>query len=251
MKKIVAALIIFAIPKIAYAQEDFSMSGEVKVKQFVVMNEPDLMKTDYSGYDTMPDQEVSLSGHFQLWGKLRLDAYPYFWYSNENKIARVGLFGEFRYDLFGDWLDVGFGHHSWHNADEISVNANGRSQDWFFVVANLWSFDLGDHDRLSLFLKPQYFVSNDEPAELKTIYDGDEATTYAKISLGAKLNYGKLTMELWPYAEFADGPDRYGLKAEVSYPLYKAFSAFGDLHYFYIDGEDRWMIGIGISIKFK
>ncbi|TSC89744.1 MAG: hypothetical protein G01um10143_234 [Parcubacteria group bacterium Gr01-1014_3] len=251
MKQIIAAFLIFAIPKIAYAQEDFSMSGEARVKQFVVMDEPDLMKMDYSSYDSTPDQEVGLSGHFHFWRKLHLDAYPYFWYSQENKIARVGLFGEFHYDLWGDWLDVGFGHHSWHNADEHSPSESGRSQNWFSMELNFWNISLGGENHLDLFLKPLYYVQNAEPAELKTIYDGDESAAYAKISLGAKLNYGSLDLQLWPYAEFSDGPDRYGLKAEISYPLYRGFSAFGDLHYFTIDNEDRWMIGIGIIIRFK
>lgn len=251
MKLVVLAAAAFAFPTIAYAQEDFSMGGEVRVKQFVVNDEHDLMKKDYADYDDFPDEEVGVSCHFELWDKLSLDAYPYFWYSTENKIARVGLFGEFRYDLWGDWLNVGYGHHSWHNADDLSPKSSGRSQDWFFLEMNFWNIHFDDENRLELYLKPQYYVGNDEPAELKIIYDGDESAAYAKISLGAKLNYGKLMLELWPYAEFADGPDRYGLKAEISYPLYKAFSAFGDLHCFYIDGEDRWMIGIGISIKFK
>lgn len=117
MKNILIGLVIFAIPKIAYAQaaqlcwdeprsgaerEDFSMSGEARVKQFILSEEPDLMKNDYSDYDITPDNEVGLSGHFRFWEKLQLDAYPYFWYSGENKIARVGLYGEIRYDIWGD-----------------------------------------------------------------------------------------------------------------------------------------------------
>lgn len=254
MKKIVAAIVFLLLPLTAWAQEDggdFQLSGSVKVKQFLINDEPDLMKTDYTGYTADPDEEVGLAGHFQLWRRCHLDAYPYFWYSNENKIARVGLFAEIRYDLFDDWLNVGYGHHSWHNADELSPNSAGRSQDWLFTELNFWSIDLGDQNRLALFLKPQYYIGNGEPVEIKTIYENDDPEAFAKISLGAKLNYGSLAVELWPYLQISNGPDRYGVKAEISYPLYKAFSAFGDLHYYAVNSEDRWVIGIGISIAFK
>lgn len=247
-------VIFLLLPLTAWAQEsegDFELSGSVKIKQFLINDEPDLMKMDYTGYKATPDEEVGLSGHFHFWRNLHLDAYPYFLYSGENKIARVGLFGEFRYDLLGDWLDVGYGHHSWHNADELSPRESGRSQDWFFAELNFASINLNDQNRLELFLKPQYYVQNGEPIEIKTIYEVDDPQAFAKISLGAKLNYGGLAVELWPYLQIANGPDRYGLKAEISYPLYKAFSAFGDLHYYAVDGEDRWIIGIGISIAFK
>ncbi len=253
MRNIFLAASLFAFPTIAYAQEpeDFSMSGEARVKQFIVAEEPDLMKRDYSDYNSTPDEEVGLSGHFHFWRRLHLEAYPYFWYSQDNKIARVGLLGEFHCDLWSDWLDVGCGHHSWHNTDELSPNSAGRSQNWFFMELNFWNINLGGENYLDLFLKPQYYVQNGEPIEIKTIYDGDEPSAYAKISLGAKLNYGGLALELWPYLQISNGPDRYGIKAEISYPLYKGFSAFGDLHYYAVDGEDRWMIGIGIIVRFK
>ncbi len=125
----------------------FELSGEARVKQFLIDDEPDQIKLDYRGNNDHPDEETGLVANATICQYFHIKAYPYFWHSMENQISRIGLNAEARINPFflGDNLNerlaIGYGHHSWHNADAQFRGVGGKSQDWFFATIDFLKLD--------------------------------------------------------------------------------------------------------------
>lgn len=147
MKKALLIALSLVAPGIALAEDAsenkkfsvFEMGGDAYVKQFLINDEPDQIMLDYRDDNAHADQEIGLRAHAVICKYFRIDANPYFWHSKENQISRVGLNAEAQMNTFflGDeWnerLAVGYGHHSWHNADAKYKGVGGKSQDWLFM----------------------------------------------------------------------------------------------------------------------
>ncbi|KKU85003.1 MAG: hypothetical protein UY12_C0014G0013 [Parcubacteria group bacterium GW2011_GWA2_47_8b] len=239
------ALLVLAILTIAAsplsAQDEWAMSGEIRVKSFLVNDEPDLIKRDYSDYDISAFVESGLLARFHFNDSLNLNAYPYFWYSDQNNIARVGMTAELRYGLLED-LEVGFGHHSWHNADKDSPQFGGNQQNWLVTDYN---FSDGLH------LLPKVFLANTHPIEFKTVYSDNEPSARFELAVKGVFDWQKTHWEISPYAQTGGNKYLYGAKCEISYPLCKNVSLFGDVDYRLIENDGRLMASIGIALKFE
>ncbi|TSC82233.1 MAG: hypothetical protein G01um101419_651 [Parcubacteria group bacterium Gr01-1014_19] len=117
-------------------EDEFQIWADARVKYFLISDEHDLMKKDYTNSHSRPHTEIGIDLHAVFFDRLKLDARPYFWVSKENKIAKIGLIGEIKWEIWEDHLELGYGHHSWHNADEEAPDG-GRSQDWVMASFNL------------------------------------------------------------------------------------------------------------------
>lgn len=150
MKNILPVIIAFLFSGWVFAEDApekkpsiFEMSGEARIKQFLINQEPDQISLDYRDNKATADQEIGLKASAIVCEYFRIDAYPYFWHSRENQISRVGLNAEMQASPFflGDeWnsrLALGYGHHSWHNADAKFKGVGGKSQDWFFLEVDV------------------------------------------------------------------------------------------------------------------
>lgn len=155
VKKILAVIVLCFVARPIYAEDSpketgrsfFEMGGDAYVKQFLINDEPDQIMLDYRDDHARADQEIGLRAHAIICKYLRIDANPYFWHSRENQISRVGLNAEaqvnafFLGDKLNDRLAVGYGHHSWHNADAKYKGVGGKSQDWFFLEVDVLKLD--------------------------------------------------------------------------------------------------------------
>ncbi len=233
----------------AYAQEknEFDLSGELRLKYFALSDEPDIFRNDYTEHQgENPDVEFGLLADVKLPYKLDVDLYPYAQYSQENKIARLGLKTNLRYDMWEDILKVGFTHHSWHNADVESPHSGGRSQD--SVFADIYFAKL---DRIELHLKPRFYFHGGEPLEIKTVYAGNEPGVSGELALCVSGDYGRFSGILEPYIQTSWGVNRYGVLGEVDYALNRNLSLFVESQY-YTDGEEnRKVVAVGMNVKFK
>ncbi|MEK7654020.1 MAG: hypothetical protein AAB345_01925 [Patescibacteria group bacterium] len=145
MKKALLVIVFTAFARWTNAEDVeekksvFNLSGEARVKQFLINDEPDQIKLDYRGNNDHADEEIGLVAHATVCEYFHINAYPYFWASRENQISRVGLNAEAKVNAFflGDDLNsrfaIGYGHHSWHNADAKFKGVGGRSRDWLFA----------------------------------------------------------------------------------------------------------------------
>ena len=245
------ALLCFTPLPIQAQNEDFEISGGIKIKYFLLNEEPDLIKNDYRGYDGAANFEAGLAANLNFFSKISLDVYPYLWYSQENRIARVGLVGEVKYEVWEDWLKIGYGHHSWHNADVDSPHNSGRAQDWLFADFYFW--ELSDERwRINFALAPRIFLGNDEPINRKLAYESDEPTAWGELAVRVTgAFYEKIAFNLKPYIQLSSDGGRYGILAELHYNVTNNFSFFVDAHYFTTDFDDDLKVGIGTIIKFK
>lgn len=117
-------------------ENEFQIWADLRVKYFITSDEPDLMQRDYSDSISHPNFEVGIDLHAVFFERVKLDARPYFWTSEENQIAKIGLIGEIKWEFWKDHWEIGYGHHSWHNADKESPDG-GRSQDWLMTSLNI------------------------------------------------------------------------------------------------------------------
>ncbi len=236
----VLAILLAAASPLSAQENDWAMSGEIRIKSFLVNDEPDLIKQDYTNYDVSALAEAGLLAHFRLNNSLNLDAYPYFWYSDQNHIARVGMIAELHYNLLKD-VEVGYGHHSWHNADQNSP-FGGERQDWLMAD---WNFYDNFH------LLPKIFLANTHPMEFKTIYSNNEPSARFELAIKGIFNWQKTRLEISPYAQTDNNKFLYGARAEISYSIYKNVSLFSDAHYRLTENDDRIMASVGVALKFK
>ncbi len=251
MRCLAVLVVLLIAPSLALAQDDdFQISGELKVKYFAVNDEPDILKLDYSDYNDSAEGGISFSAHLKIVNRLEIDGTPYLWYSRENSIARLGFFGTVKYEIWEDHLKIGYGHHSWHNAD-IDSTGRKQAQDWFFAEWNFWEVNIDESSKVNFYLEPRWYFNNGEFIQAKTIYDSDDPTAFAEASLRVAGNYHKLSWNLRPYAQFASDAYRYGVQGEISYSITNYLAFFIDANYYSTDVEDRMMIGIGIMFKFK
>lgn len=243
--------IFLAFPSLAIAQEDdFQISAEVRAKQFLFNNVPDIIKNDYRDYDGNAGEELGIAINFHLFSRLNIKAYPYFWFSAENHIARIGLWGELNYGIWEDRLKIGYGHHSWHNADIDSPDNDGRAQDWIFADFLFWQPEISESFSLEFHLKPRLFVNNKEPIALKELYSDGEETAFAETMLRISGEWRRLNFDIDPYVQFASGIYRYGIHCETSFKITEIFSIFSDFEYYNCE-DYRLMVSFGILLKFK
>lgn len=252
MRYLTALAALLILPSLALAQDDdFQISGELKLKYFVVNDVPDIVMSDYSGYSGAADAEISFSAHLKILEKLEVDGAPYMWLSVENNISRLGFLGTTRYEILEDFK-VGYGHHSWHNVDMDSAGWK-QAQDWLFLEWNFWDIEI-DKDKkyeANFYLEPRWYFNNGEFIQAKDFYDRDDPTAFAEISLHAIGNYKKLSWDIRPYFQLATDAYRFGVESEISYSIKKYLAAFISVDYYATDEDDRTMIGIDLMIKFK
>lgn len=234
-------MILLGALSAAAQDNDFQISAEIKAKYFLLNNEPDLIRADYRGYEGTAGYEAGLLAHFDVFSKFSVDLYPYFWYSEENHLVRVGLKGEAKYEVLRDWLKVGYGHHSWHNADVDTPDNGGRTQDWLLAELNFWG---------PLFLETKLFLGNSHPIEARDFYDGSETEALYEVALAVRGQLWKFDYRLRPYFQASSKSSCYGIDAEVIFPVLKQFSVFADCHY-HRSEEDRLMVGVGVIVKFR
>ncbi len=266
MKYPLAALLLLACPTALLAQDvngvgekgpfdfDFEIEAEVKLRYIPLTNERDIVLKDYSEYEGHPYFEMGLMAHLKLFDRARLDAYPYFWLSEEQTMARIGLVGEAKYELLEDYLEVGWSHHSWHNADIDTPNNRGRSQDALFAKFNFYDLELGDSDVIKFYLDGRWFTHNGEPIEVKDVYGSGEPKAVAEIALPIRAEVGHFDFGLRPYTQFAEGVRRYGSSGEVVFHLSKTFAFFVDGSFYTTnapDNEEIYMVGAGVLIKLR
>lgn len=248
---------VFAFPTISHAEEKdiFSITGDARVKQFLINDEPDQIQMDYRDNNDTADQELGLSAHARLLKRLQLDLYPYFWHSRENKISRIGLIGELDCDLWDDTLRVGYGHHSWHNVDQDAPDVGGRAQDWFFAEWDFLKYEYREDDetvlRVNLQIKPKIFWNNKEPTAIKELYEKDYHRAFAELDMPMDLTMDCLEIHLTPYWQFSGGLDRYGVRGEVDVKVWKGIWLFADGHYYRSGSQDRLIVGLGLMLRFK
>lgn len=247
MKRIFLAAIFCVVPMAVWAQDDFNLSGELRLKYFALNNEPDIFRDDYTNYrDESADAEVRLLVGSKLPYGFDMDLHPYLQYSEENKIARLGLKADLHYEICDDWLKIGSTHHSWHNADIESPHSRGRSQD--SVFAELYFARL---DQIKFYLEPRYYLHNAEPLEIKTIYTRDEPGASGELALRVLGNYDRFSSTIRPYVQTSWDTNRYGIYGEVTYTISDFLSIFVDGEYYTVNGEHRETLAIGLAIKFK
>lgn len=257
MKKLFAILAVLAVPTITRAEEksSFSITGDARVKQFLINDEPDQILLDYRDNNDTADQELGLAANAKLLKRLQLDLYPYFWHSQENKISRIGLIGETDLDLWDDRLRIGYGHHSWHNVDQDAPDVGGRAQDWFFAEIDFARHESRKEGKtiwsLNFQLKPKVFWNNKEPTAIKELYDKDYHRAFAELDLPVSLKLDCLEVHLTPYWQFAGGLDRYGVRGELDVKIWKGIWLFADGHYYRSGSQDRLIVGLGVMIRFK
>lgn len=253
MKTVIAVLALLISPLAVSAQDDGPLEfldGEIKIKWISLTNEPDIISNDYTDYEETPRTEVGFRGHVRLFSEIDIDFYPYFRASGENAICWIGLNAQVKYELVSDWLKVGYGHHSWHNADIDTPNGRGRSQDWLFADFNFLNWNIGDL-KTDFHLKPRYFLNNSAPIEIKDVYHHDEPTAIAEIALPIYGEWERFDGCLNPYAQFSKEVNRYGVSGELSFELTSFLSVFAEADYYTVTGESRYLIAVGISIMFK
>lgn len=253
MRKTIIILTLFFSPLTALAQEDSPLeflSGEVKIKWIPLTNEPDLIKKDYTDYEEVPWAEVGFKGRAKLFSEIDFNFYPYFRTSDENAICLIGLQAQAKYELFDNWLGIGYGHHSWHNADADTPNGRGRTQDWIFADFNFLDWEIGGLKTV-FYLESRYLPHNTDPIEIKNVYHRDDPTALAEAALPIYSQWGRFDAQLRPYVLFSKEVNRYGISGEASFELTSFLSVFTEANYYTALGEDRYLIAVGISIKFK
>ena len=257
MKKIFLIIAFSSFARWTPAEEKnvFSITGDARVKQFLINNEPDQILLDYRHNDATADQELGLAVSAKLLKRLQLDLYPYFWHSRENKISRIGLIGETDLDLWDDRFRIGYGHHSWHNVDQDAPDVGGRAQDWFFAEWDFFHDEYIEDGKtvlsVNLQIKPKFFWNNKEPTAIKELYEKDYHRAFAELDLPMDLKLDCLEVHLTPYWQFAGGLDRYGVRSELDVKVWKGVWLFADGHYYRSGSQDRWIVGLGLMLRFK
>ncbi len=252
MRQLVMLAIFLSVPLLASAQDDdFEISGELKLKFFAVNDVPDIVLMDYNNYTGSADGEINFAAHLKILEKLEMDATPYLWFSSENSISRLGIFGNVKYEVVED-LKVGYGHHSWHNVDLDSAGWK-QAQDWLFLEWNFLDIELNKDKEyeINLYLEPRWYFNNGEFIQAKNFYERDDPTAFAELAVHVVGNYRRFSWDLRPYIQTASDAYRYGIKSEVCYSIKEYLGIFISADYYATDEDDRTMIGIGLMIKFK
>ena len=147
-------------------------------------------------------------------------------------------------------MKIGYGHHSWHNAD-IDSTGRKQAQDWFFAEWNFWKIDINKESEVNFYLEPRWYVNNGEFIQAKDIYNSDDPVAFGELSLHVIGNYNKISWDLRPYIQTASDAYRYGIKSEICYSIKEWVGVFLSVDYYTTDEDDRTMIGIGLMFKFK
>lgn len=264
---------LWACPGLLMAQEadeyggtNLKASSEIRIKYMPFSNERDIILKDYNGYGGEPDGELGLKARLLFTEDVKADIYPYFWHSEENGMARIGLFGEAYWEWFDDTLKAGWRHHSWHNADVDAPHNRGRWQDTLFVRYRLdewlgrtvWD---GGTD-----IEVGYFIKNTEPILIKSAYGHDEPEAFAEVALVISEHFTELPwkplgksnatlgLKLRPFVQFSDDDaHRYGISGEISFYNHDPVVPFVDFYWWSANksSDDTYLVGIGVMIKFK
>lgn len=261
---IIIAFLVFA--RTSYAESDenslFQITGDAKIKQFLINKEPDQIKLDYRGNNDNADQELGLSVRARICNHFYIDAYPYFWHSMENQISRIGLKGEVKASPWflgqlDDRLRIGYGHHSWHNADAKFRGVGGKSQDWLFfeldVLKHKYTYDGKTDFEINFQVKPKLFLNNRDPSAIKKLYNRNEYHAIAALEIPIDMAFCDdwAELHLKPYWMLSRGSDRYGIWGEFDFKIYKGIWVYADGQYYRAGSSSREQLGIGVMLRFK
>ncbi len=252
MKTALCILAVLIGPASAIAQEDFDLSGEIRGKTFLTKDQRASTLKDYSDYNDYAVAELGALLKMDLPLELRAEAYPYFWAAQEDGLSHIGLRGELTSEILGKDLYFGYGHHSWHNADDDAPRNKGRAQDWLFAEWNFYEIGADSNPILKFFLRGQYFANNTQPIQYKNRYDyDDDPVALCEFRFGMKFSAERLKLEAWPYIQLSEDQSRYGLRAFASYDILSNIAVFSDYEGFSSGGERIHIAAVGLLVRFN
>lgn len=235
----------------------YDLTGDIRIKSFLINDEPDLMRNDYANYDGKANYELRLRNYASFSDTLKLNAEPYLWSSEKNQISRLGLIGELKHLVAGPFNPdvyescIGYGHHSWHNADVDSPNNEGRQQDWLFAQFHHFRFWSCSESRLDIYSEIRFYLNNKQPIEIKDRYGNDEEAAHTQIGFRVRLQWHEWLTDFRPYWQISYNHSLFGFRNEFAYSINNKFSLFLETDYYRIHNEDRSQIAIGTMAKFK
>ncbi|MEK7191950.1 MAG: hypothetical protein AAB646_00325 [Patescibacteria group bacterium] len=238
---------------LAVQPQDYELGGDFRVKRFLVSDEPDLISNDYRNFSGNPDYEMRLRNRIVFSDNWDLELNPYAWYSREHQLSRLGLFSEFKYILRNSnpkeeipLAHLGYGHHSLHNADRESPDHDGWYQDWFLM--NMYFY----HEaKMAIGTEFRFYFHNTVPMEIKDRYDSGDPSAITQLGLRVSTESSNCFFSFLPYFQIGKQASLYGFRGEVTRPINRNFYNFLDIHYYKSGNEDRWMIGLGVAVKFN
>jgi|GEM_PF-2776773 len=257
-----ALLTLFILAASTAPQErEFELSGAIKYKNFITKDQRALIADDYREYDDYASMELGMK--LDLWAPLpcgldylQVAAYPYFWITPQRGLGHIGLEIDSAYPILED-LQFGYHHHSWHNADDNTPNNRGRTQDALFLSWNFadwrWNSDSEKKTSLSLSLRPQVYVHNTQPLEIKDLYERSDPAARYDLGLIADWSCDKWRIGASPNIQLDDRLENtlYGFKGQISYGIFKNLELFADFKAL-IGEEDHFTVAaIGFMVKFN
>ncbi len=266
MKTVIALVFLLAVPLTAYAQthsllddqphaktENFTATSvDLSGKYYFHSTVPNRLLDDYHGYDHVPGEQMDVLVRSNLiWG-VTLDVDVYAWIGENQWISRIGLMGELRYQTPLEWINIGWGHHSWHNIDVDVARYVGHQQDWALVRIDAPTFTLGEHAWIRASIEPHYFMGNKEPLLIKDMYGPveDHARTMLALPLVGVID--SFAFEVKPYVQFGKHDRRYGVAAEFIYNFTSYFAVSLSGEYFEsTNGRYQDMEAVGIKLRLK